>query len=245
MNNNYSNSRKFSIELPEEKEKKDNISNTKVININDFIFHQNLEFYPNLQNLDCQDNTLIYTDNANIVKEVLTFDLRTLPGSVWTLSAQEFLNVIKMNKLAKALLSFMNILNEYAFDKVMVIPEDLEQKIASFMSLYFNVKETMQSLTEENKILISNIDTLVAAIPKDTAIGSIVNKKLDDYLELTKTMGDEKGKTMALVLKNKNLPSLIEEEPPVSLNKAGYVNIVILLYGLINIGMIVAMAIMK
>lgn len=223
-----------------------NLSETKVVNMNDFIFRQNLEFYPNLQGLTVEDNNLIYKTNGEILlKEPLTFDLRTLPGDVWLVSPKEFIEIIKMNKTCRSLVAFRDLLNGKAFDQVVISNAELENSITNYMNLYFSMKESFHSLVDDNKILLNNIETLIATLPKETLIGTIVNNKLDAYLEMTKTMGDEKGKTMALTLKNKNLPSLIEEEEPMTLPKAGYINIAILLYGIINIGIILAIAFMK
>ena len=221
------------------------LSKSKIININDFIFRQNLEFYPNLNGLNCEDNILTYKENGEIVaNETLTFDLRTLPGDAWNVSSREFIEIIKINKTCKNLFSFIQIINQNAFDNIILNKEDLENKITNYMNLYFSVKDSFTNLTEDNKILISNIENMIASLPKESVIGNIVNKKLDEYFELTKTIGDTKGKTMALVLKNKHLPSLIEEDEPVRAN-AGFINMAILLYGILNIGIILAIAFMR
>jgi len=220
------------------------LSKSKIININDFIFRQNLEFYPNLNGLSCEDNILTYTLNGEIVaSEALTFDLRTLPGDAWNVISKEFIEIIKINKTCKILFNFIQLINQNAFDNIILNKEELENDITNYMNLYFNVKDSFSHLTEDNKILVSNIETMIASLPKESVIGKIVNTKLDEYFELTKTLGDTKGKSMALVLKNKNLPSLIEEEPVKS--KAGFINIAILLYGICNIGIIIAIAFMK
>lgn len=242
---NLDNFRQKETEKPEPTEDF-NLNKSKIININDFIFRQNLEFYPNLTGLSCEDNILTYKVNGEtITSEALTFDLRTLPGDAWNVSPKNFIEIIKINKSSKKLFDFIHLLNESAFDNVILNKEELEHNVSNYMNLYFSIKDAFSTLTEDNKILVSNIENMIASLPKETAIGSIVNTKLDEYLELTKTMGDEKGKAMALVLKNKNLPSLIEEEPKVKMTKAGFINIAILLYGILNIGMIVAMAIMR
>jgi len=220
------------------------LSKSKIININDFIFRQNLEFYPNLNGLSCEDNILTYTLNGEIVaSEALTFDLRTLPGDAWNVISKEFIEIIKINKTCKILFNFIQLINQNAFDNIILNKQELENDITNYMNLYFNVKDSFSHLTEDNKILVSNIETMIASLPKESVIGKIVNTKLDEYFELTKTLGDTKGKSMALVLKNKNLPSLIEEEPVKS--KAGFINIAILLYGICNIGIIIAIAFMK
>ena len=92
------------------------LSKSKIININDFIFRQNLEFYPNLNGLICEDNTLKYIVNNEIVaSEVLTFDLRTLPGHAWNVSPMEFLNIIKLNKETKGLNKFIELMQKNAY----------------------------------------------------------------------------------------------------------------------------------
>ena len=133
------------------------LSKSKIININDFIFRQNLEFYPNLNGLNCEDNILTYKENGEIVaNETLTFDLRTLPGDAWNVSSREFIEIIKINKTCKNLFSFIQIINQNAFDNIILNKEDLENKITNYMNLYFSVKDSFTNLTEDNKILISN-----------------------------------------------------------------------------------------
>lgn len=95
----------------------EDLSKSKIININDFIFRQNLEFYPNLQGLTVEDNILKYKENGNIIaSESLTFDLRTLPGEVWNESPEEFLETIKINKECAKLTEFLNLMNNFAFE---------------------------------------------------------------------------------------------------------------------------------
>lgn len=90
------------------------ISKTKIININDFIFRQNLEFYPNLNGLSCKENVLTFKENGNIIRsETITFDLRTLPGQVWLKTPKEFLEVIRLNKECENLDKFLKLLKSY------------------------------------------------------------------------------------------------------------------------------------
>lgn len=92
------------------------LGKSKIININDFIFRQNLEFYPNLTGLIVEDNILKYIVNNEIVdSEVLTFDLRTLPGSVWNVSPIEFINIIRLNKETKGLNKFIELMQKYGY----------------------------------------------------------------------------------------------------------------------------------
>ena len=95
------------------------LNKSKIININDFIFRQNLEFYPNLNGLVCEDNTLKYIVNNQVVaSEVLTFDLRTLPGGAWNVSPLEFINIIRLNKETKGLSKFLELMQEYAYGSI-------------------------------------------------------------------------------------------------------------------------------
>ncbi len=90
------------------------LSKSKIININDFIFRQNLEFYPNLQGLSCKGNTIYYTvNNELLAAEPLTFDLRNLPGNAWNVSPQEFVDIIKLNKECKGLYHFIDFIQKY------------------------------------------------------------------------------------------------------------------------------------
>lgn len=223
------------------------LSKTKIININDFIFRQYLEFYPELHGLSCKDNTLYLEENGSVLaSETLTFDLRTLPGEAWNVNAKTFMEIIKINKSCKSLESFINLLNQNAFNNIVIDKETLDAKITNYMNLYFSIKDSFSYLIEDNKILVGNIETLIATLPKETVVGSLVNEKLDEYFEITKEIGDSKGKGMVLELKNKNVPAIIpENETRARSSKAAFINIAIIIYSVLNIGIILAIAIMK
>lgn len=223
------------------------ISKTKIININDFIFRQYIEFYPELQALSCKENTLYLKENDQIIaSEVLTFDLRTLPGEAWNVDAKTFIENIKINKSCKQIEEFLNLLNSSAYNNIILDKEQLNNQITNYMNLYFSVKDSFHYLTEDNKILIGSLETMIASLPKETPIGSLINQKLDEYFEITKEIGDTKGKGMILELKNKNVPSIIPEEELVTRSrKAAFVNVAIILYAVLNIGIILAIALMK
>ena len=235
------------LETPSESQE-EKLNETKVIYMNDYMFRQYLEFYPNLQGLSCQKSTLYLQENGEIVaNETLTFDLRTLPGEAWNLNAKDFMEIIKINKSCKKLESFINLLNQNAFNNITLNKEQLDNEVTDYMNLYFNVKDSFHYLIEDNKILIGNIETLIATLPKETVLGNLVNQKLDEYFEITKEIGDSKGKGMVLELKNKNVPAILpEEEMPITRSsKAAFINIAIILYSVLNIGIILAIALMK
>lgn len=219
---------------------------SKIINVNDFIFRQTLEFYPNLQGLTCENNVLAYQTAEGIITETLTFDLRTLPGNAWNVSPSDFINVIRINKSCNTLFGFISLLNQKAFDNILINKEELEKQISAYMELYFSAKDSISTLTEDNKSLLGNIEVLIASLPKDSLMGKTVNEKLDEYFARTKELGDSKGKGMVLELKNKNLPAITEEVPDIKTSsRAAYINVAILLYGILNIGVIIAIAFMK
>ncbi len=92
------------------------LSKSKIININDFIFRQNLEFYPNLNGLSCVDNILHYQKNGQDISVPLTFDLRTLPGHAWNVTPEEFINIINLNKETNGLYKFIEFLEKNVYD---------------------------------------------------------------------------------------------------------------------------------
>ncbi len=103
------------------------LNKSKIININDFIFRQNLEFYPNLRQITCEDNVLTYRSDGEVVdSQTLTFDLRTLPGHVWNYDCKKFMEVIKFNKDCLTLGDVADYINEHAFDNFFTPSNNLE-----------------------------------------------------------------------------------------------------------------------
>jgi len=95
----------------------EDLNKSRIINVNDFIFKQNLDFYPNLRGLQCQDNIITFSKNGEIIaREPLTFDLRVLPGDAWLVSPEEFINIIKLNKECKGLYKFIDLIQSHGFD---------------------------------------------------------------------------------------------------------------------------------
>ncbi len=108
----------------------EDLSKSRIININDFIFRQNLEFYPNLLGLNCIDNNLIYeVDGKVLANETLTFDLRTLPGDAWNTTPEEFMNIIRLNKDCRSLSDFLELIEKHAYDPF-IKPEYHESEAA-------------------------------------------------------------------------------------------------------------------
>lgn len=224
-----------------------NINASKIINVNDFIFKQNLEFYPNLKGLQCQDNIITLTKNGTIVAtEALTFDLRVLPGDAWLVTPEEFINIIRLNKECKGLYKFIDLIQEHGFDNF-IKPElngnrnDLETIVNHYMSLYFKAKES-PFLTEDNRTLLGQVDNNIAALPEKSYMKTLINGEIDKYFATTKELGGNLSN--ADELKQGPVRALVKKEEPKS-TRAAFINVAVLLYGVLNIGIILAIALMK
>ncbi len=224
MDNNYLNN------IPQEEA----LTKSRIMNINDFIFRQNMEFYPNLYGLIVENNILKLIENNNVIaSESLTFDLRTLPGDAWLTTPYKFIDIIRINKTIKAL--------ENLFSLFQTNNNIDNGQIKNGMNLYFHAKDYYDYLTDYNKTIVNNFENIIASLKEDSPLGIYVNQKLDEYLAQSKESGNAKGKGMILELKNKQFPSVIDEEEP-NIPKAGFINIFILIYGMINIALIIALA---
>ena len=228
------------------------LSKSKIININDFIFRQNLEFYPNLSSLICENNILYLKKDNKIVDNVaLTFDLRTLPGESWNVTPENFLNIIRLNKECANLYKFGEFMRGHAHEKFLDNNEEMRQIIDKFMQTYFIAKDST-NLTENNKILLSQAEFVISSLPDDSDMKKIINEIIDKEFDNTKMMGNTKSLAVADSLKQQGQApvralTLVkkEEYPLASNNKAAFINIAILLYGIVNVGLIMAIALMK
>ncbi len=226
------------------------LSKSKIININDFIFRQNLEFYPNLNGLKCNENILTYSENGEVLaSEVLTFDLRTLPGNNWNLNPLEFMDMIRLNKNCIALIDTADFINKHAFDHFFepgTNENNFDLKtIKKRTEIYYEASNNTDFLCEAANYSLGYFSSNVI-VPFDEGrfSGSLINESIEEgknnYLALHP---EKKAKARVLELTSPNLPvPFKEEETP---TKAGFINIAILLYGIINIGMILAIAFMK
>jgi len=223
---------------------------TKIININDFIFKQNLEFYPNLQGLTCEDNQIVYKNSdGNVMHEVLTFDLRTLPGEAWSVSPKEFLDIIKLNKECKILYKFRDLIDNYNSplgNSNGEQQENLKNMVAYQMDTYFKAKDHANLLTEENRILIGQVESMIVNLAPNTVMKNFIDEKIDNYFQATKELGKTNELNNADSLKQA-VPrlALVKAEDIKVSSKAAFINVAILLYGVINIGFILAVALMK
>ena len=218
----------------------------QIINMNDYIFRQNLEFYPNLQGLTCKDNVIYYVKDGNIIASTaLNFDLRAIP--TWNTTPEEFIKIINLNKECEHLDSFENLIHTFA--NVELTPE-VEKNLSNYMNLYFTAQDSFHNLTDFNKNRLESIKITIASLPKTTPMGISINLKLDEYFEITKNIGDTRNMNETDELRQGNALVRIKNEttalvPTKTSSRAAFVNISILLYGVINIGLILALALMK
>ena len=128
--------------------------------------------------------------------------------------------------------------------------KELNTKIETdFMPAYYELKERKNDLIDTHRSAIGTLEYNFTTIPKNYPLGNLIDKSLMDY-EL-KNKGTETVRSFE-AYQTKNLPvvqkstSLLEEKSYTRVRtKTGFVNIVVILYGILNIGMILAMAIMK
>ncbi len=116
---------------------------------------------------------------------------------------------------------------------------NLEETVNKYMDCYFDAVDNAHYLDEYNRNLIKRVELGIANIPENSELKHLINKKLDEYYDKNKHLGNTESMNIADELKltrtkKENLPA-----------KSGFVNIAILLYGIINIGVIVAIALMK
>lgn len=134
--------------------------------------------------------------------------------------------------------------------------EELERNFSWIASAY----EYKDYLTEENKVLLARtIDTL-ARIPNDSYIGKTKSMYGNKLYEMAKQNNGE-GLEIAEIFRQSNPMdvndlytkdndgpklALVKKESSYPLSsKAAFINVAILLYGILNIGFIVAVALMK
>ena len=124
----------------------------------------------------------------------------------------------------------------------------MQEEIKEYMDMYFKAKDNTNFLTEDTKVLLSQTEFYIASLPEQAEIKKIIDGIIDDKFADTKMLGDvaslagvdelkQQGPVRALVKK--------EEYPLATSSKAAFINIAILLYGIVNVGLVLAIALMK
>lgn len=124
---------------------------------------------------------------------------------------------------------------------------DLNDNIKRCMQQYFKAKDNFQYLTEDNKILVGQVENYIGILPPDNPVKQTIDEELDRYFSTTKELGDTKNMQIADNLRQQTAPlALVRTKPEDKVSsKAAFINVVILLYGMLNIGFIVAVALIR
>ncbi len=123
--------------------------------------------------------------------------------------------------------------------------EMLKHEIDTNMDRYFKAKDNFNLLTEDNKMLVGKVESYIANLPENSAIKALIDEKLDTYSSETKSLGDTKSMNLAYDLKQGQALVRTKKEEHHYSSRAAFINIAILLYGTLNIGFILAVALMK
>lgn len=118
----------------------------------------------------------------------------------------------------------------------------LESQIKRYMNLYFTAKESPY-LTGDNRTLIGQVEANINSLPANSYMKQIVNNEIDQYFATTKELGGDLSK--ADELKQGPVRALVKKEEPRGSSRAAFINVAVLLYGILNIGIILAIALMK
>ena len=124
----------------------------------------------------------------------------------------------------------------------------MQEEIKKYMDTYFKAKDNSSLLTEDNKVLLSQVEFYIASMSEQADIKKFIDEIIDDQLADTKKLGDVKNLAIADDLKQQQVQvrSLVKkEEYPLASNRAAFINIAILLYGIINVGLVLAIALLK
>ena len=123
---------------------------------------------------------------------------------------------------------------------------DLKSEISNGMSTYFEAKDNFRFLTSENKILVANTANSMAKLPNNSPIKQYIDSQLDNYYQYTKEMGNTNSMNDIDELRQRGpARALVKTEQQPTSSRAAFINIAILLYGVVNIGIILAIAFMK
>ena len=124
----------------------------------------------------------------------------------------------------------------------------MQEEIKKYMDTYFKAKDNSSLLTEDNKVLLSQVEFYIASMSEQAEIKKLIDEIIDDQLADTKKLGDVKNLAIADDLKQQQVQvrSLVKkEEYPLASKRAAFINIAILLYGIINVGLVLAIALLK
>lgn len=118
------------------------------------------------------------------------------------------------------------------------MPENTE--LDKQLQKYFLAKENSDLLNENNKILLSNVDTAIALLPEESPLKKYIYEEMDKHYSQTSDLANTKSFTRV-----RALPATIKTPNNLPPSKVAFVNIAIIIYAVLNIGIILAIALMK
>lgn len=123
---------------------------------------------------------------------------------------------------------------------------NIKSDISNGMATYFEAKDNFNLLTSENKILVTNTENSIARLPESSPIKQYISQELDNYYAQTKEMGKINSMNNVDELRQGGpVRALVKTEEHPNSSRAAFINMAILLYGVVNIGIILAIAFMK
>lgn len=126
-------------------------------------------------------------------------------------------------------------------------PPTLNEEIIRDMQVYFNAKENSRFLTEDNRILVSSTEYYISSVPNNHPVKQLINNEINNYYLKAKELGQEENRNNADELRQSSRSRALvkKEEMPIVSKRAAFINIAILIYGSLNIGFILALALLK
>ncbi len=124
--------------------------------------------------------------------------------------------------------------------------ESLNDAISRSMQVYFKAKENNRYLTEDNKILVSNTEYYISSIPNNHPFKQVINNEINNYYLKAKELGQTENRNNADELRQTGQTrALVKQEEVSPSRRAAFINVAILIYGSLNIGFILAIALLK
>lgn len=121
--------------------------------------------------------------------------------------------------------------------------EEVKHRLENGMDLYFEMKENESRLNEPNRMLIAQTESVMASLNNDE-MKSFIDGKLEKY-DQAHDIGYNNTADLPIVTVIHPLVRKRSNPEATKVSRAGFINTAILLYGIINIGIILAIALMK
>lgn len=123
---------------------------------------------------------------------------------------------------------------------------DLNFEIENGMKTYFKAKEKSRYLTEDNRTILGNLEYFISSIPNNHPFKQVINNSINQYYLRAKQAGEAENRNNADELRQTGqVRALVKQEETLPSRRAAFINVAILIYGSLNIGFILAIALLK